>query len=191
MAGLCNQDLSGSNAGHVMDAVNIRKTARTALVLIGALMGGIVHADPLPTPEGEVLLTVSGAIETTNGDGIARFDRAMLEAAPRESFETGTIWTEGVETFEGVSLRTLLDMVGAEGSSVRAYAANDYAIEIPVETIEADVPIVADRRDGATMSLRDKGPLWVIYPFDSDDRYQSEVVYSRSIWQLNRLEILE
>ncbi len=174
-----------------MNIMNIRDAAFAALLAVGASVAGIVHADPLPAPEGDVLLTVSGAIETTNGDGVARFDRAMLEAAPRESFETGTIWTEGVETFEGVSLRTILDMVGAEGSSVRAYAANDYAIEIPFETIEAGVPIVADRRDGAAMSLRDKGPLWIIYPFDSNDRYQSEVVYSRSIWQLNRLEILE
>jgi hypothetical protein len=40
------------------------------------------------------------------------------------------------------------------------------------------------------MSVRDKGPLWVIYPYDSDD-YRSEVIYSRSIWQLDRLEVVQ
>jgi hypothetical protein len=39
------------------------------------------------------------------------------------------------------------------------------------------------------MSVRDKGPLWLVYPYDSAAKYQSEVVFSRSIWQLNRLEI--
>jgi hypothetical protein len=37
------------------------------------------------------------------------------------------------------------------------------------------------------MSLREKGPLWVIYPYDSDPAYRTEETYSRSIWQLNRL----
>ena len=40
------------------------------------------------------------------------------------------------------------------------------------------------------MTVRDKGPFWIIYPFDSNPDYQSEVIYSRSIWQLNRLEVL-
>lgn len=38
------------------------------------------------------------------------------------------------------------------------------------------------------MSVRDKGPLWVIYPYDSDPALQSEVTYARSIWQLVRIE---
>jgi hypothetical protein len=39
------------------------------------------------------------------------------------------------------------------------------------------------------MSLREKGPLWIIYPFDSSPEYQTELIYSRSIWQLNRIEV--
>jgi hypothetical protein len=39
------------------------------------------------------------------------------------------------------------------------------------------------------MSLREKGPLWIIYPFDSSPEYQTELTYSRSIWQLNRIEV--
>jgi hypothetical protein len=42
--------------------------------------------------------------------------------------------------------------------------------------------------DGKTMSVRDKGPLWIIYPYDSSADYRTEVVYSRSIWQLDRIE---
>ncbi len=51
-------------------------------------------------------------------------------------------------------------------------------------------PIIAYLLNGEEMSIRDKGPLWVIYPFDSDADFRSEVVFSRSIWQLDRLEIL-
>jgi len=39
--------------------------------------------------------------------------------------------------------------------------------------------------------LREKGPLWVIYPYDSDAKFRTEVIYSRSIWQLDRLAIVQ
>ncbi|HEX9857587.1 MAG TPA: oxidoreductase, partial [Paracoccaceae bacterium] len=44
-------------------------------------------------------------------------------------------------------------------------------------------------QNGVPLSVRDMGPLWVIYPYDSDVDYQSEVIYSRSIWQLQRMDI--
>ena len=40
------------------------------------------------------------------------------------------------------------------------------------------------------MTLRDKGPLWLVYPYDADTAYQSEVIYARSVWQLDRIEVL-
>jgi hypothetical protein len=50
--------------------------------------------------------------------------------------------------------------------------------------------MIAFRMNGAPMSVRDKGPLWIVYPYDSDPRFQTEIIYSRSIWQLDRLEVL-
>jgi hypothetical protein len=40
------------------------------------------------------------------------------------------------------------------------------------------------------MSVRDKGPLWVIYPYDAVPEYKSERIYARSIWQLVSIEVL-
>lgn len=68
-------------------------------------------------------------------------------------------------------------------------AVNDYAVEIPVESWPGTGPIVAYLNNGAPMSLRDKGPLWIVYPFDNTPDYQTEVVYSRSIWQLDRISV--
>jgi hypothetical protein len=48
---------------------------------------------------------------------------------------------------------------------------------------------VAYLRNGAEMSMRDKGPLWIVYPYDAKPDYQSELIYSRSIWQLDRIEV--
>ncbi|KIN64487.1 Oxidoreductase, molybdopterin binding [Sulfitobacter noctilucicola] len=119
------------------------------------------------------------------------FDLAALEALGTETIETTTIWTEGTQTFEGVSLARLAEEVGVEGGTLLATAINDYTVEIPVTDAVEGGPIVATRMNGKVMSLRDKGPLWVVYPYDANADYRSEVIYSRSIWQLDRIEAVE
>jgi len=151
-----------------------------------------LSAQDLPAPEGEVLLTVSGDVATTNTEeGTAAFDLAMLEELGGETIETSTIWTDGTHSFEGVSLQVLVEALGLEGETLRATAINDYAVEIPLTDAVEGGPIVAYRMDGDVMSVRDKGPLWIVYPYDSNADYRSEVIYSRSIWQLDRIEVVD
>ncbi len=147
-------------------------------------------ARALEPAKGDVVLTVSGAIANTNAGETAEFDRAMLEAIGTVTFETETMWTEGVQTFTGVELSDLLSVLGVNGSQLRATAVNDYAVDIPTDDAVEGGPIVAFLRNGERMSLRDKGPLWIVYPYDSSPEYRTEVIFSRSIWQLDRIEVL-
>lgn len=135
-------------------------------------------------PEGPVLLTVSGAGVTD-----LRYDRALLEALPPGEFTTSTIWTEGPQHFEGVYVHDLLSKLGVTSGTLRLTASNDYAITIPVAELRAGEALLAYRRNGAEMTLRDKGPLWLVYPYDSSDDFRNEVIYSRSIWQLDRIGV--
>ena len=146
-----------------------------------------VAAEGLPVPEGTVILTISGDIENTNVEGAAQFDLAMLQEMEPVEFTTTTIWTEGEQTFTGVSLEALLEAVGNQGEELSAIAFNDYAVAIPVSDAVESGPIVAYLNNGEEMSRRDKGPLWIVYPYDSNIDYRSETTYSRSIWQLDRL----
>ena len=148
-------------------------------------------ADDLGAAQGEVLLTVSGAIEMTNADGVAQFDLAMLEALGNTVIDTSTIWTDGTQSFQGVPLNALIDRLGIKGEKLRATAINDYAVEIPTSDAVEGGPIIAYRLNGDLMSVRDKGPLWIVYPYDLDQEYRSVVIYSRSIWQLDRIEALD
>ena len=142
-------------------------------------------------PTGRVILTVSGKISATNSGDTAQFDLEMLRALPALSFSTTTLWTEGVREFTGVPLAVLLDSLGTSGSTVDAWAINDYLAEFELDALEQDVPIIAYEMDGKPMSRREKGPLWIVYPYDSDSDYRTELVYARSVWQLDRLEVLE
>eukprot|EP01037_Dinobryon_pediforme_P007738 gene7738-7800_t len=127
-----------------------------------------------------VILTVSGLV----GDGTpVKFDRAALEALGMDSFETTTPWHTGKVKFEGVLMSTLLASVHAHGTTVFAKALDDYFSEIPVEDFTKYKVILALKRDGAYMPVSDQGPLFVIYPFDSDPILKDAKFQSRSVWQ--------
>jgi hypothetical protein len=162
----------------------------TATIAVLVSLSGSAIAGELPQPEGEIILTVSGEIAETNGDGVARFDKGMLTALDGRTIDTTTIWTDGEQQFKGVGLDTLLNHLGVEGGTLAATAINDYSVMIPVADATPDGPIIAYERNGATMGIRDKGPLWVIYPYDANPDFQSETIYARSIWQLDRIEVL-
>ncbi len=51
--------------------------------------------------------------------------------------------------------------------------------------------ILAIKRNGEYMPVRDKGPLFIVYPYDSKSELKSQTYYGRSAWQLKRLEVLE
>ncbi len=84
-------------------------------------------------------------------------------------------------------MRTLLRAVEASGKSVLAVALNDYTTEIPIVDFEQYDVLLALKRDGAYMPVRDKGPLFIVYPFDSSPELQVQKFYGRSAWQLSQL----
>lgn len=164
---------------------------RFVLTALSLLIPGMAVAQTLPPPAGEVVLTVAGAVDRPNAGDVAAFDMAMLAGLPATSFRTTTIWNDGTQWFEGVLLRDLIAAVGARGRTIRAVALNDYAVELPMSDATDGCALVAYARNGAPMTVRAKGPLWIVYNYDSDPKYRTEVIYSRSIWQLARLEIVE
>lgn len=115
-------------------------------------------------------------------------DRADLEALPQRSFTTTTIWTSGLQTFSGPALRSVLTASGIVTGTVELIAANEYRVSIAVDDLGAEVPILATRMNGGPFSLREKGPLWLVYPYDADPAFRSEAIYARSIWQIIRIE---
>jgi hypothetical protein len=156
-----------------------------ALLSLGALADA---AEPLPSPKGPVVLSVSGNIEQKNNGEEAQFDRAMLEALGQMSYLTGSEVSDKPQLFEGVPLRAILDRVVAHGKAITASALNDYESTIPLEDLKYE-PILAMKVDGQVLSVRDKGPLWIIYPRDAHRELFDVKYYSRSVWQLSKLRI--
>jgi hypothetical protein len=168
-------------------------TGRRALIAFAGALPLIVASRAsratIEAPKQTPILTVSGRIKVTNGDGVARFDRAMLEAIGMQRIDTTTPWHQGTVRFEGVPLARLMQIVGAEGDRVSVVALNDYSSEIPMEDFAKYGVILALKRDGEYMPVRDKGPLFVIYPYDSSPELKHQKFYSRSVWQVAKIVV--
>lgn len=158
-----------------------RIISATALLLLAVAPAAAVEIE---MPTGAQILEVKGAITSFNADGKAIFDLAMLDALPQRVTKATTPWYTGEHEFSGVIISDLLDYLGAEGDAVTFTALNDYASEIPMEDLKSLPVILATRVDGDELSVRDKGPLFVIYPFDLDSSLYNEVIFGRSVWQV-------
>ena len=169
----------------------IRPLAIIACLTVAALIGQGAPsiADELSMPTGRAILTVSGAIENSNNAGQAVFDLDMLKSLDSTTITTDTPWTEGDVTFQGVSIAALLDTVGATGKTLTITALNDYAAETEASLLTDAHAILAYEMNGERLSIRDKGPLWVIFPFNTDEALRTDAYWSVSVWQVKSITI--
>jgi hypothetical protein len=163
-----------------------------AAALIGATMPRLAGAADasLPMPKDKVILTISGKIAVFNDGNTAKFDRNMLEALGFSSFTTSTPWYDAPVTFTGVPMAKLMETVRASGDMVVAAALNDYETKIPISDFAEFGVLLALKRNGEYMPVREKGPLFIVYPYDSNSELKSQKYYGRSAWQLARLVVV-
>jgi hypothetical protein len=140
-------------------------------------------------PVGPVILTVSGNIEGAGAEQVVRLDRVMLEEIGTTKLKTSTAWTTGEAEFEGVLVRDLLDALGAEGTLVVATALNDYVVSIPLRELYDYPVLLALKMNGEYLELRDKGPIWIVYPRDQFSELRNSMVDKKWVWQLSELEV--
>lgn len=142
------------------------------------------------------ILEISGAIsscETINsaGECSVRFTFEELRALGTSVVATVTPYTDGVPVFEGVLLRDLLAYVGAEDGALEMIALNDYRATIPARDAHDHGVLLAMKRDGEPMSVRDRGPIWVIYPSGSGSPLDVLAHDHKMVWQLSEILVLK
>ncbi|MBE9558670.1 MAG: molybdopterin-dependent oxidoreductase [Proteobacteria bacterium] len=159
-----------------------------SIALISSL--SVAAADEnLQRPTGPVILTISGSITKTNNGNKAEFDLEMLHALGTRAMSVTTSWTDGTQEFSGVLMRDLMAAVGATGNTVEATALNNYTYGINIEDFSLYPVILATKLNGKILKIRDKGPLWIIYPLDKFTEVQQGSIEWRMVWQLRQLTV--
>lgn len=131
------------------------------------------------------VLTVSGLI---SGEAPVDLSIQALQQLPQYDFATTTPWHDGRVQFSGVRLSDLMEFLGGKGKNAEFIALNDYRSVLPTSDFQEHAPMLAFKKDGEYMTIRDKGPLFVIYPFDDKPELKTEVFFSRSVWQVRSIE---
>jgi hypothetical protein len=104
---------------------------------------------------------------------------------------TDNDYVDDTAVFSGPRLRDVFgdQEIGSE-DSIRLRALNDYSTEMPAsEALDYDV-ILALSMNGERLSVRDKGPIWVIYPMSEHEELREPRYNDRLVWQLSSVELL-
>ena len=165
----------------------LRHAVLAPLVVIFACCA--LPALALPPAQGKIVLTITGRVAYPNASAGAVFDMTMLEHLPQHSFTTLTPWDKKPIQFSGPLLRDVLAAAGATGSTIKALALNDYQSSMPFDDVSRFDVVLAHTMNGQKIPVKTKGPLFIVYPFDSKPELRASVYYERSAWQLKLLHI--
>lgn len=129
-------------------------------------------------------------LTVTTAEASESFTLEELLAMPQTTIVTKNDYVDEAAAFQGPSLRSILEEMDIAGdATLKVGALNDYSAILPaVDAFDYEV-ILAVLRDGETMSVREKGPIWVIYPMDSYLELQDDVYNDRLVWQLKSISV--
>jgi hypothetical protein len=161
-------------------------------VFFGFVVGIVMLALPAlalekPAP-GAVVLTVDGDIAVSNSPNGAEYDRAMLRGIAWREITTYSPFLEGEQAFAGVPAVAFLAHLGVEGGVLQAEALDGYSVAIPVSEIHAYDALLAMEHDGRPMRVRNRGPIWLIFPMTAEQASTGDGE-GRMIWQLRAITV--
>ncbi len=109
---------------------------------------------------------------------------------PHQSINTDLPWIEGKSTFIGVELEDLLKIVGIEmPQQVTFVALNNYKVSVQKDDFLRYKPIIAFKKDGQFMSVRKKGPYWLIFPLSENKEIDNTSYHAKMIWQIKEIKL--
>ena len=119
-----------------------------------------------------------------------QISRDQLLQLPQKEITTSLPWVDGELVYSGVTLQTVLEIMDLPiASQVTFVALNDYKIAVPKEDFYDYQPIIAIKQDGEFMSVRDKGPYWLIYPLSTRPDINNTDFHAKMIWQIRDIHL--
>ncbi|MGV3001218.1 hypothetical protein [Vibrio sp.] len=130
------------------------------------------------------------SLESSTGQQI-NLSLKDLEILPQTIFTTSTPWTKGVHTYQGPKLSLITDKFSSSINGIRIYALNGYSYDINTQDLQRYPFILVLRQDEKVLSLRNKGPFWLLVPFDLNPKLLShDKLQNQLVWQINKIKAL-
>ncbi len=171
---------------------------RMRLSLVGLMIGAVLGADAthaaMRLPNGckkDVFLTISGKIDrkTNSADGSYEMPEHEFLGLPQSTVTTSTPWTPKSD-FAGPLLSKVLSEVDAKGTKLRLIALDNFSVEVDADYLEKYGTVLAVSKNGVRLTIRDFGPVFVMFPRDSfKEQLDTPAAGSYLVWQLCGIEV--
>lgn len=136
---------------------------------------------PIPLPQGEVILTVTGKVGNTNVGETIQLDRATIESLGTVAYRVIDPFEQIENEFEGVLMTDLLALwqVSEDAQSLHLTALNDYQVEIPLAEFSEYPILFALKTNGKYMKPDYRGPAMLVLPYA---HYDFDRIYTDEYW---------
>ncbi len=128
----------------------------------------------------EVVLTIF-----EEGEPLQKYSQKMLDVHPESfSLSTMTPWTNAVDQYKAIPLKSILGSIINKYDTLHLKAENGFEVHENIRfLLDADA-FLAFKKNGQFMRLRDKGPVWLLFPYSQrpklDDAFHNQV----AVWML-------
>jgi hypothetical protein len=146
--------------------------------------------DAIPAPRGDVILTVTGVVGTTNQGNKILMDLATIESVGLVEYEVVDPFENRKKLFRGVLMRELLNLwqVDAAATTLDMVALNDYHVEVPIAIMREKPLLFALQADGAYMRPDYRGPAMLVFPYGYY-KFQRPLSDAYWIWQIKAVKV--
>jgi hypothetical protein len=147
--------------------------------------------ESIPAPQGETVLTLTGAIGTTNSGAELRLDLETLEQFGLVQFTVVDPWQNRSTTFAGVLLADLLKYAGVAptATTLHLVALDDYQANITLADIRKWPILLATRADGGRPSIADGGPTRIVFPYQAFPQIDTSIYNPQWVWSLKTIDV--
>lgn len=161
------------------------------LFSIALCLGLTLTVAPVPAKAADTSLTLE--IVFNNESESVSFSHLELDTLTQHSIETTSPYTEGSQQFTGPLLTTVLRRATnsdwSDQTKLTLTALNDYVVTTTVDKLRNSQAIVATKKGGVRLSVRERGPFWIMIPLSDRPELDNEDFHRLMIWQLSKIEI--
>jgi len=154
------------------------------IIKVSFLFMLVAFSSYLPASE-KKLLTVNSISESIN----ATFTQQQLMQLPQHEVTTNLPWTEESHRYSGPRLEDVLSSLDAKGQWLTLRALDYYSVSLNLNRIKKFNPILALKIDGKLLTVRSKGPIWLILPVDSYPELNAALYNDYMVWHLVKIDV--
>lgn len=130
-------------------------------------------------------------VHKKNSDVVFQVTRSVADKMTAHEFKAYLPGGEGkVQVAKGPLVRDILAAAGiTAGERIWVKALDGYELDLPFSDAQNFDMIAATSVDGKVLSVRDRGPAWIVYPNIDKPELNDALYEARSVWQLKELTI--